>query len=218
MVEYLKSYLESRRRGSPDGKIPPEEITDESPLIRDSRSKIPKPIGEKQIYQLIHKLYFKAGLLKPSVGGRYDLKGHSLRKFFDTQLKALGVQPDYINYMMGHTIDTYDDVQSMGVEFLRDIYAAANLSIRKKPQPSRVDQLDRLKAFARGMGLNPEQCIVEGAFAEPHRTFVSGELEERQITLLSSAIKDAIKQEVLAELRGFESTEIQGWCGGAAEI
>ena len=215
VVEYLKSYLESRQRGSPDGKIPPEEITDESPLIGNSRSKIPKPIGEKQIYQLLHKLYFKAGLLKPSVCGRYDLNIHSLRKFFKTQLTALGVQSDYIDYMMGHTIDTYNDVQSKGVEFPRGIYAAANLSIHQKPQLSRVDQL---KVFARGLGLDPERCILGESFAEPHRTFVSGDLEEQQIKLLSSAIKNAIKQEVLAEFRGFESHEIQGWCGGAAEI
>lgn len=214
-VEYLKPYLESRRRGSPDGKIPPEEITDDSPLIRDSRSKVPKPIGEKQIYQLIHNLYFKAGLLKRSVSGGYDLKVHSLRKFFKTQLTALGVQPDYIDYMMGHTIDTYNDVQSKGVEFLRGIYAAANLSIRPKPELSRLDQL---KVFARGLGLDPERCIMEGSFAESHRTFVSGDLEERQITLLSSAIKNAIKQEVLAELQSFESPEIRGWSGGAARI
>ena len=47
---------------------------------------------------------------------------------------------------------------------------------------------------------------------------MSGDLEEQQIKLLSSAIKNAIKQEVLAEFQGFESPEIHGWCGGAAEI
>lgn len=214
-VEYLKLYIDIRRRGGPDGKMPAEEIMDESPLIRDSRSRIPKPIGEKQIYQLIHNLYFRAGLLKRSASGRYDLKVHSLRKFFKTQLTALGVQPDYIDYMMGHTIDTYNDVRSKGVEFLRGIYAAANLSIRPKPEMSRLDQL---KVFARGLGLDPERCIMEGSFAEPHRTFVSGDLEERQIALLNSAIKNAIRQEVLAEFRSFESQGIPGWSGGAARI
>jgi hypothetical protein len=33
-VEYLKLYLDSRRKGSPDGKIPPEEIAEDSPLIQ----------------------------------------------------------------------------------------------------------------------------------------------------------------------------------------
>ncbi len=33
-VTYLREYLETRRLGSPDGKIPPETITSDSPLIR----------------------------------------------------------------------------------------------------------------------------------------------------------------------------------------
>jgi len=67
----------------------------------------------------------KAGIISP--GNPYKVKVHSLRKFFKTQLLALGVQPDYVDYMMGYTIDTYHDVQSKGIEFLRGIYAVANL-------------------------------------------------------------------------------------------
>jgi hypothetical protein len=73
-----------------------------------------KPIGERQIYQLIHALYFKAGLLKKDQNGGYDLRVHSLCKFFKTQLMALGVQADYIDYMMGHTVDTYHDIEMKG--------------------------------------------------------------------------------------------------------
>jgi len=32
----LREYIETRRLGSPDGKIPPEDINDESPLIRST--------------------------------------------------------------------------------------------------------------------------------------------------------------------------------------
>jgi len=214
-VEYLKLYLEKRRRGSPDEKMPPEEITDESPLIRDSRSRTPKPIGEKQVYQLIHGLYFKAGLLTPSTGG-HDLKVHSIRKFFKTQLMALGVQSDYIDYMMGHTIDTYHDIRSKGVNFLRGIHAGADLRIRPAP---RLSPSAQLKVFAKGLGLDPEKFILEGSFAEPHRAFVSpGEMENRQIQILSSAIKEKIKQEVLAELPNLSPHEIHGWSDGAARI
>jgi hypothetical protein len=34
--------------------------------------------------------------------------------------------------MMGHTVDTYHDIQMKGVEFLRGIYVASGLSIRPK--------------------------------------------------------------------------------------
>jgi hypothetical protein len=47
-------------------------------------------------------------------------------------LLSLGVQPDYVDYMMGHTVDTYHDIQMKGVEFLRGIYVASGLSIRPK--------------------------------------------------------------------------------------
>ncbi len=44
------------------------------------------------------------------------MKVHSIRKYFKTQLLALGVRSDYVDYMMGHTIDTYRGIQMKGVE------------------------------------------------------------------------------------------------------
>jgi hypothetical protein len=66
----------------------------------------------------------KAGLLKAPRGRMYELRLHSLRKYFKTQLSALGVQSDYVDYMMGHTVSVYNDIQSLGVEKLRNVYAA----------------------------------------------------------------------------------------------
>lgn len=131
-VEYLRLYLDARHQGNIHPEIPAEQISEDSPLIRDEMYEVARPIGEKQVRKLIHGLYFKAGLLKQKNGGRYALCVHSLRKFFKTQLMALGVQPDYIDYMMGHTVSTYHDIQSRGVEFLRGIYANAELHIRPK--------------------------------------------------------------------------------------
>lgn len=50
---------------------------------------------------------------------------------------ALGVNSDYIEYMMGHKISTYHDVKMKGVEFLCNIYAASGLSMRMHARPSR---------------------------------------------------------------------------------
>jgi hypothetical protein len=108
----------------------------------------------------------KAGLLKPNRGRVYDLKVHSIRKFFNTQLMTLGVQPDYVDYMMGHTIGTYHDIQMKGIEFLRNVYAASGLSIRPK---TKVSKIEMLKTVARGMGLDPEKIPTREALAEPHR-------------------------------------------------
>lgn len=63
--------------------------------------------------------------MKRGYGGSYSLKVHSIRKYFKTQLLALGVQSDYVDYMMSHTIDTYHDIQMKSIEFPRNIYAAS---------------------------------------------------------------------------------------------
>jgi len=110
---------------------------------------------------------------------------------------ALGANSDYIDYMMGHTVDTYHDIQSKGVEFLRNIYTTAGLSIAPK---SKGWELDALKAFARGLGLEPEKVLTRAAFAEPHRVYVTNQdREEAQTRTLSFAIKELIKKELSQE-------------------
>ncbi len=197
-VTYLKLYLEKRRHGSPDGKVPPEHITDYSPLIRDAQSAEPGPIGEKQLYKLIHGLYHKAGLLERNHNGGYTLRVHSLRKFFKTQLMALGLQSDYIDYMMGHSVNIYHDIQSKGVEWLRNIYASAGLSIRPRSHYSKIDML---KEIARAWGLEPEKILTSKALAQPHRTYASPEeRDSEQVHLLASALRDSLKKELTANL------------------
>ncbi|MEM2370765.1 MAG: site-specific integrase [Candidatus Bathyarchaeia archaeon] len=188
-VEYLKLYLEQRRRGTE--KIPPEEITDDSPLIR-ACSRDVKPITTHQVHRVIHTLYERAGLIVKVGGGRYDLRVHSLRKYFRTQLASLGVPSDYIEYMMGHTISTYHDIKMKGVEFLRRVYASANLSI--KPE-SKIGKLDILKEFAKLLGLNPEEIFVKEAFSKPWRT-ICGHIdqEEEQARILQEEIKKLLER------------------------
>jgi hypothetical protein len=83
-------------------------------------------------------------LLGEKRSGRYEIRPHSIRKFFRTQLPALGVDRDYIEYMMDHTISTYNDIQMKGVEFLRNVYAASGLSIKPKTQLSKIDALKEI--------------------------------------------------------------------------
>jgi site-specific recombinase XerD len=194
---YLKLYLEERRRGSTDGKIPSEQLIDSSPLIRDQTSRTPKPIGEKQIYQLVHNLYFKAGLLKRNRDHVYNFKVHSLRKYFKTQLMALGVQSDYVDYMMGHTVNTYHDIQSLGVEKLRSIYASSGLAIRPKTKTSKIDLI---KEYIRALGVNPEEILTREALLRPARTYMAPQdREDSQLKILNQALKEALKRELLSE-------------------
>jgi site-specific recombinase XerD len=191
-VEYLRLYLDARRLGSPDGKIPPEMIEDSSPLIRDSQSRIPQPIGPKQIRKLIHHLYLRAGLINGKNKRMYDLRVHSLRKFFKTQMEAAGVNSDYVEYMMGHKISTYHDVQSLGIEKLRNAYTSAGLSIKPR---SGISKIEMVKEFALGLGLNPEEILIQNTFSEPDTKYVDPQERERQeIRTLMQAIKADLRK------------------------
>jgi len=97
-IEYLKAYLEMRRKGT--RKIAPETITANSPLIRSEHSRTVRPLTTSTIHAIVHNLYVKADLIT-SKKRRYELRLHSLRKYFRTQLGSLNTIPvDYIEYMM----------------------------------------------------------------------------------------------------------------------
>ncbi len=195
-ADYLRAYLESRRKGSPRGRTPPENIRDDSPLIRDGHNRHTKPITTGRLHSLIHNLYIEAGLLTSNpLGRRYDLRAHSIRKFFRTQMASLGADRDYIEYMMGHTINTYHDIKMKGTEYLRGIYMASGLSIRPK---TKVTKIDALKEIIRAWGLNPEEILTRDAMREPHRTVINhSELENHQLNQLTSALR----QQMLKEIR-----------------
>ncbi len=190
---YLKLYMEQRRLGSADKRRPPEELTNESPLIRDETRHNPRPIGGKQIRKAVHHLYIQAGLLKQRNGRMYDLRVHSLRKYFKTQLLALGVQSDYVDYMMGHTVDTYHDIQSIGIDKLRNVYASSGLCITKKTQTNKVEAL---KEIIRAWGMNPEALLTREALTQgaiTHKT--TEDYENHQLQILSNELKELIKRE-----------------------
>jgi hypothetical protein len=47
----------------------------------------------------------------------------------------------YADYMMGQVVDTYHDIQSKSIEFLRDIYSRADLRVRLKPTISKHEMV-----------------------------------------------------------------------------
>lgn len=122
--------------------------------------------------------------------------------------------------MMGHTPDKYgyNDVESQGIEFLRNIYANANVRIAPRPVSDREVLKKTLGTLVRESGLDPDKIIMWDALAEPHRAFVSQEdLEDNQIKTLAAAFKGAVKREVMDEL-SLESPKIHLWQGGPEGI
>jgi hypothetical protein len=69
----MKQYLEARRKGLINRRIPREEIIDESPLIRGCQTKTIRSIGEKQLYRLVQM----ESTVKQNHNGGCDLKVHS---------------------------------------------------------------------------------------------------------------------------------------------
>jgi len=184
-----------RRQGSPTGRKHPEIINDDSPLIRDGQSNIVRPITTGRIHSIVHNLYVKAGLVtKNPKGRRYDLRAHSIRKYFRTQLASLCIQTDYIEYMMGHTISTYHDIRMKGIEFLRGVYLSSGLSIKPK---TRLNKLEALKEMIRAWGLNPDQVMSKEALAQANITVIDrAQLEQTQITQLTAALKQQMVKEI----------------------
>ena len=195
---YLKTYLDARRIGNErlesvkNRGMPSEEITDSSPLIRDRHKTQVKPITPSAVHSIIHTLYRKAGLIENGGKIRYDLRPHSIRKYFRTQLGANSKIPtDYIEYMMGHTISTYNDIKMKGIPFLRNLYSNSGLSIRPK---TKISNIERLKMFAESLGLNPDDVLSRDALTMPHRTVIDP--EQRTIEVLNQALKHAIIKEL----------------------
>ncbi len=198
-VDYLRAYIESRKFGGLPNKIPPEPIQDESPLIRNEHAKEVTPLSSGQIYNILHRLMAQAGFLGSKVGKRYTIRPHSLRKFFRTQMAALGAQTDYIEYMMGHTISAYHDIEMKGIEFLRNEYAKAGLSIKPKAE---TNKMAIVRDFLKSMGLRPEEILSKEAQTMPHRTIIdqSNRLsEQEQIDAMLRALMQKLKQDIVAE-------------------
>jgi len=190
-VQYLKAYLEQRKNGTK--KIPPEILTDHSPLIRNEQTTKVKSLTEKSVRKIVRGVYTKADLGKKIDDRLFDLRNHSIRKYFETHMIAAGVPEDYIEYMMGHTVKTYHDIQSLGVEYLRNVYKAAGLSIRQKTQ---VNKVGTLKDIIRAFGMNPEQILTKDALNDGAATCKNSEyLENHQLQLLCNELKQIIRKE-----------------------
>jgi len=76
------------------------------------------------------------------------------------------------------------------VEWLRNIYASAGLSIRQRAS---IDKIEMVKEFARGLGLDPEKILVKDAVSEPETKYIDPqERERREIRALMQAIKEEL--------------------------
>jgi site-specific recombinase XerD len=186
----LKIYIEGRKKGTI--KTLPEVLTDDSPLIRNSRNgKKVLGVSAITIRKEVHAIAVQTGVSKKlAEGWMYDVRTHSLRKFFRTQMSAAKIDDEIKEYMLGHTISTYEDVQSLGIETLRNLYTSAGIAIRPKTATNRIEQL---REIIRGWGENPEEILSKDALIRGNQTVT----EDQQIKVLASELKNLVMREML---------------------
>jgi integrase len=186
-AECLRAYLIARRKGTK--KIPPEQINDESPLIRSRRFKQARTVAVTTVHAFVHDLYVRTGLLeRNSLRRRYPLRTHSLRRFFRTQMASLEVDRDYIDSMMGRAVkDRYHDVRMKGVEYLRGVYMTSGIRIRPK---IKMNKIDALKEIMQTWGLDPQKILTAEAFAQITPTTKQEQADNGELLFSSKASQD----------------------------
>jgi hypothetical protein len=123
-------------------------------------------------------------------------------------MTSLGVDRGYIEYMMGHTISTYHDIEMKSTEYLRGIYLAAGLGTKPK---TRTSKIDALKEIIRALGLNPEEILTRDALTQPHRTVMDhSQLEQSQLSQPTLALR----QQMLKEIRENQPEKSTKSCPG----
>ena len=196
-VTYLKEYLDYRRNGTEN--IPSEKIEDTSPLIRDERIGFVKPITGGAVHRLISRLYSRTNMRRP-LGGkcmRYDLRAHSIRKYFRTQLGSSTKIPiNYVEYMMGHIVSTYNDIQMKGIDYLRGLYNLSGLCIIQK---EKTDIYDFVEDVLREKGYDVDRELLRKAIAKPHRTVCGPSLEEERKSAIRSGFIEMLREEFLEQ-------------------
>jgi hypothetical protein len=107
-------------------------------------------------------------------------------------MSAAKIDSVITEYMMGYAIDIYEDVQSIGIETLRNLYVSAGLAIRPKTQLNRIDQL---KEIIRAWGENPEEILSRDALMRGKTTETQEQNQNHQLSIPAEQLKQLIKKE-----------------------
>jgi len=101
---------------------------------------------------------------------------------------------DYVDYMMGHTVDTYHDIQSLGIEKLCQTYANADLKISAR---TKLSDIELIKEYNRARGLNPEQILTRESLAEGATIYTAGEdVQDYQLRILRNTFRDLVRKDI----------------------
>jgi integrase len=152
-IRALKEYLGARRKGS--RRIPPETITEKSPLFRTWESHTAQRIPRETISSIVRTAFLRIG--------EKHLSAHSLRKYLQTSLEAANVNPNWIDQILGHRlINSRDAYSKPSDEQLYEAYVKAYKFIRIYPE---VEEPTKQKSNA-----EPETSTSKEEYAAPPTT------------------------------------------------
>ena len=119
-IQALKIYLKSRQNGS--RHVPPEDLTDKSPLFRTWTSRVYR-ILRGSFSSVIRSAFLRVD--EPNI------TAHSLRKYVQTNLEAAGVNVNWIDQILGHKLINSRDAYSKPTDDqLREAYIKAYKFLR----------------------------------------------------------------------------------------
>ena len=111
-AEHLRNYLDSRRRGT--DKVAPEELGDKSPLFIIAGTG--QAISSESLFKSFIRARRQAGV---------SWTPYTLRAFFNTNMKAAGVNDTLVEYWMGHKLPAQIDPYLFSPENQDKIYMSA---------------------------------------------------------------------------------------------
>jgi site-specific recombinase XerD len=178
-VEALKEYLEERRSGT--RRITPETLTVDSPLFRTNENGVVKSISRSGLSSMLAFHCQRVGEVK--------LSAHSFRKYFQTQLEAAGVSPNWIDQMIGHRlINSRDSYSLPSDEQLREAYEKAYPQLRVYPEEVEVEErISKLEADIEERNRTIANLLVNGDQKESKITEL-----ERKMAGLEALLKRAL--------------------------
>jgi len=124
-IHALKTYLQEREHGS--RRVPPEKLTDKSPLFRTWESTKIQRIPRNSFSSLVRQTFLRINAQHTTA--------HSLRKYLQTNLEAAGVNTNWIDQILGHKLINSRDAYSKPTdEQLREAYTKAYKFIQVYPE------------------------------------------------------------------------------------
>ncbi len=145
-IQAIKKYLELRQQGS--RRVPPEKITDKSPLFRTWTTGAIKRIPRGSFSSLIRSAFLRVE--EPNI------TAHSLRKYLQTNLEAAGVNVNWIDQILGHQLINSRDAYSKPTdEQLREAYIKSYKFLKVFPE------INTIKTAAKTQTDDQNKTIIE---------------------------------------------------------